>query len=74
MLKVFAHTNNIEGFWAVLKRGVYGIYHQVSPKHLKRYCNEFSYRYNSRQIADNEIFEISLKNTNGRLKYKDLIS
>lgn len=42
------HTNGIENFWSVLKRGIYGIYHQVSPKHLHRYCNEFSYRYNAR--------------------------
>ena len=66
------HNNTIEGFWSLLKRGLYGIYHQVSPKHLARYCHEFEYRYNSRKIADNERFQITLQRVNGRLKYKDL--
>jgi transposase-like protein len=66
------HNNTIEGFWSLLKRGLYGIYHQVSPKHLSRYCNEFTYRYNSRKMKDCERFEITLQRVNGRLKYKDL--
>lgn len=37
---------SIEGFWSLLKHGIYGIYHQVSPKHLNKYCDEFAYRYN----------------------------
>lgn len=67
-------TNQIENFWGVMKRGVYGTYHQISYKHLHRYCNEFSYRYNSRVIADNERFNITLNRTEGRLKYSQLIS
>jgi hypothetical protein len=67
------HTNNMEGYWSILKRGIYGIYHQVSPKHLQRYCDEFAARYNTRKIADNERFEQSVKNSEGRLKYNDLI-
>ena len=66
-------TNTIEGFWSLLKRGIYGIYHQVSPKHLNRYCDEFAGRYNTRKIADNERFQLSLQHSAGRLKYKDLI-
>lgn len=68
------HTNNIEGFWSLLKRGIYGIYHQVSPKHLHRYCDEFAYRFNSRKATSTDRFDVSLKNVQGRLTYKDLTS
>ena len=44
------HTNSIEGYWSQLKRGIYGVYQQVSPKHLTRYCDEFSFRYNTRKV------------------------
>jgi transposase-like protein len=66
------HTNGIENFWSLLKRGIVGIYHQVSPWHLQRYCNEFAGRYNTRKIADNERFDLLLRNSEGRLKYIDL--
>ena len=68
------HTNNIENFWSILKRGIYGIYHQVSPKHLQRYCDEFGYRYNTRDIKDTARFEFTVRNSEGRLKYKELIA
>jgi hypothetical protein len=42
------HTNTIENAFSLLKRGVYGTFHKVSIKHLGRYCNEFSYRFNRR--------------------------
>jgi hypothetical protein len=42
------NTNRIESFWAIVKRGVYGIYHSVSEKHLQKYIDEFSFRYNNR--------------------------
>jgi transposase-like protein len=67
------HTNTIEGFFSILKRGIYGIYHFVSPQHLQRYCNEFASRYNTRKIADDERFNKALDNIAGRLKYADLI-
>jgi hypothetical protein len=43
------HTNTVENFWSVMKRGVYGIYHQINYKHLQAYYNEYSYRYNARK-------------------------
>ena len=67
------HTNGIENFWSLLKRGIIGIFHQVSPQHLQRYCDEFAARYNTRMIQDHERFELSVQNSNGRLKYKQLI-
>lgn len=68
------NTNHIENFWSVMKRGIYGIYHQISYKHLHRYCDEFSHRFNNREFTDPERFVLSLENTQGRLKYKTLIS
>jgi hypothetical protein len=43
-----AHTNTIEGYFSILKRGIYGVYHHVSQQHLKRYLAEFDFRYNER--------------------------
>lgn len=66
------HTNSIEGFWSHLKRGIIGIYHLVSPKHLAKYCEEFAYRYNTRHITDGERFSKFLATADSRLKYYDL--
>lgn len=67
------HTNTVEGFWSLLKRGVYGIYHQVSRKHLGRYCNEFAFRYNTRKLNEEGRFDFALAYAGRRLKYSDLI-
>ncbi len=66
------HTNTIEGYWSLLKRGIYGIYHQVSKKHLHRYCTEFGFRYNSRQSGETMRFDNLLSECDGRLMYKTL--
>lgn len=52
------HTNTIEGFWSLIKRGLIGTYHKVSAKYLPLYVAEFQFRYNNRQNAD--IFNAAL--------------
>ena len=69
------HTNTIENFWSLFKRGIVGIYHQVSPKHLDKYLDEFALRYNTRQSKTQSRFDLILSNVAGnRLTYKKLIS
>ena len=67
------HTQHIENAFSLLKRGVYGTFHKVSIKHLGRYCNEFSYRFNRRE-SQAEMFEETVKGLlNGKpLQYKIL--
>ncbi len=43
------HTNTIEGYFSIMKRGINGVYHHVSQQHLKRYLAEFDFRYNERE-------------------------
>jgi transposase-like protein len=68
------HTNTIEGYWTLLKRSYVGTYHYMSPKHLQRYCDELSYRYNSRELKDTVRFVKAVSmSDNGRITYKQLI-
>ena len=55
-------TNGIESFWAIVKRGVYGIYHHVSVKHMQTYMDEFCFRMNHRKVEDgfNNLLKLSL--------------
>lgn len=68
------HTNTIEGYFSVLKRGLNGIYQHVSPEHLQRYLYEYDFRYSYRQklgYDDAERANILLKGIEGkRLMYK----
>lgn len=66
------HTNTIENFWSILKRGLYGIYHQVSEKHLSRYLDEYSARFNTRELSSHDRFIKFLGNGEYVLSYKKL--
>lgn len=68
------YTNTIEGFWSLLKRGILGIYHFVTRKHLQKYVDEFAFRYNTRESTTKERFNALLKNLNNRLTYERLIN
>jgi transposase-like protein len=70
------HSNTIEGFWALFKRGYYGIYYSMSKKHLQRYVDEFVYRYNFREAKNLEaVSDILLRASNtGHLSFNALIS
>ena len=67
------HTNTIEGFWSLLKRGIMGIYHFTSRKHLQNYVDEFVFRYNTRGKSEMERFNLLLANTEVRTTYRRLI-
>jgi hypothetical protein len=68
------HTNTIEGFWSLLKRGIFGIYHFTSKKHLQLYVDEFVFRYNSRTQPEAMRFNLFFKNIENRVTYKELIN
>ncbi|NBR10426.1 MAG: hypothetical protein EBT98_12400 [Opitutaceae bacterium] len=68
------HTNTIEGYFSILKRGIIGTYHHVSSTHLKRYLAEFDFRYNHRSalgFTDADRFHASLPGIVGkRMTYR----
>lgn len=70
-----AHTNTIEGYFSIMKRGIYGTFHHVSQQHLKRYLAEFDFRYNERSALGVDDAERMAKSVQGivgkRLTYKD---
>jgi transposase-like protein len=69
------HTQNIENFWSIFKRGIIGTYHFVSAKHLQRYCSEFNYRHNNRKETGVEKFEMALRKVSStRITYNSLIA
>jgi hypothetical protein len=65
------HTNTVEGFFSLLKRGIIGTFHHVGLEHLEKYADEFAFRYSLRQITDGARAEAIFKNGEGkRLTYK----
>lgn len=68
-----AHTNTVEGFFGLIRRGLTGTYHHVGAGHLWRYCEEFCFRYNSRNVSDAQRAALLMKATEGkRLTYRPL--
>jgi len=61
------HTNTIENAFSLLKRGLIGTFHKVSIKHLERYLNEFSYRFNRRK-AEAEMFSETVRTLLNRIQ------
>ena len=70
-----AHTNGMESFWSMLKRGCMGVYHKISPKHLDRYVAEFSGRHNIR-TADTrmQMARVGAGMVGKQLRYHTLIA
>ena len=69
-----AHTNGIESFWATLKRGYHGTYHQMSEKHLGRYVTEFAERHNARPLDTiDQMAHLTRGMVGKRLLYSELV-
>lgn len=68
-------TNSVEGFFSLLKRGVFGVFHNVSEQHLHRYVSEFAYKYNTRKLNDGERVSLAIQKSQGkRLMYRDPVN
>jgi transposase len=52
------HTNSVEGLWSLIKRGINGVYHSVSPRYLQAYLDEYTFRYNRRYMGNRQFRSI----------------
>jgi hypothetical protein len=69
------HSNTVESAFSLLKRGIMGTFHNVSRKHLGRYCDEFAFRWNTRYVTDAVRTEAAiLKSQAKRLTYRDQVA
>ena len=63
------HTQNIENYWSIFKRGLYGVFHHVSDLRLPMYLSEFDFRAGLRQVTDGHRFGVLLGQVRGRLTW-----
>ena len=74
-VREMAHTNGLESHWALFKRGLDGVYHHVSVKHLGRYATEFEGRHNNRPLDTEEQMVVLAQGASGkRLPYATLVN
>lgn len=69
-----AHTNGMESFWSMMKRGFHGVYHQMSPKHLNRYIAQFAGRHNVRPLDTKDQMEAIVRGAERSSVYPHTIS
>ena len=61
------HTQGMENYWSLLKRGLIGVFHHVDAAYLGRYLGELEYRFNERNVSDEERFSALMGQTQGRV-------
>lgn len=64
------HTQNIEGYWAIIKRGLYGTYHHVDRGYLGMYLDEFAFRFNRRKVSDAERFASAVAQSDSQARLR----
>jgi ISXO2-like transposase domain len=69
------HSNTVESAFSLLKRGIYGTFHNISRKHLHRYVAEFDFRWNARKVDDGERLARAVRSAEGkRLRYREPVA
>ena len=70
----YIHTNGLEGAWSHFKRQVNGVHHWISEAHIQRYLDEFTWRWNRREMDEGQRVNAMLHQVSGRLTYQELIA